>query len=109
MAMGFILAIAAHRKVALVGEGGEEVESVLVFGERHFGPVFTDKCGPLGRCFGGEGNFHRLEARRNVGKPDIIPVLGSEFGFGHAPRRTTNGSDTKALAFGPWTTQPDYA
>jgi hypothetical protein len=39
MAMGFVLAVAADREVALAGEGGEELDGVAVLRRCRLGPV----------------------------------------------------------------------
>src|SRR6185436_4363876 len=64
----------------------------------HLCPVFLRE-----RCpFGGRGDLlsalHRFEARRQVRKPDVVPVLRGELGLGHAARRPAHRTDAGAFA-----------
>ena len=74
MAMRLIFAVAADREVDLMGQHGEQFDRVAVFGSRHLGPVFFEKCRPLRGRLGLMGELHRFEARGEVGKPHVVPV-----------------------------------
>jgi len=99
MAMGFVFTVAADGEIGVMGESGEEFDGVAVFGRGHFGAVLLDEFGPLSRSVGGEGEFHDRKARGEVRKPDVLPVLGSEFRFGDTAWRTTHGADTQTFVF----------
>ena len=51
---------------------------------------------------GGLGLLHGLGAGREVGAPDVVPVLCRELLFGHAARRAAYGADTGAFVEGAW-------
>jgi len=99
MAMGFVFTVAADGEIGVMGERGEEFDGMAVFGSGHFGAILFDEFVPLGRIRGGEAEFHDRKTRGEVRKPNVVPVLGSEFGFGHAAWRTTNGAYAQAFVF----------
>jgi hypothetical protein len=75
MAMCFVLAVATHLEVALAGQRREQLDGVAVLRSSHFSPVLLDELGPLRRCLGLLAELHGLDARREVGKPHVVPVL----------------------------------
>jgi len=109
MTMRFILAVAADGEIALVGQHRQQLDGVAVLRGCHFSPVLLNEPGPLSRGFGGQGELHGPKARRQVGKPHIVPILRGEFGLGHTPRRTTHGSDAYAFPFHSRAAEPDDA
>jgi len=105
--MRFVLAVATHRKVRLMGERGQQFQRMPIIRSRHFGTIPFDESGPLGGGFGGEAELHGFKARRQVREPDVIPVLRGEFGLGHPARRTANRSNAETLPCYSRTTEPD--
>src|SRR5262245_27292003 len=73
----------------------QKFDGAAVFRGSHFGPILPDERPPLSRSRGCKGQFHDWDAGGKIREPDIIPVLGSKFGFGNAPRRTPHGSDAE--------------
>ena len=65
MAVCLVLAIATHRKVAGVGQGGEQFERVTGLGAGHFRAVFLAEDGPLSGGLGLLPQLHGLDARRD--------------------------------------------
>lgn len=64
---------------------------------RHLGPVSPRECSPLGCRRGSLREFHRLNARREVGEPDIEPVSGRELRLRNTAWRSANGTDPYSL------------
>lgn|GEM_PF-2635798 len=52
---------------------------------------------PLGRSLGGQRVFHRRRARRQLGKPDVVPVVRAVAVLGHASGRAAYCADAKSL------------
>ncbi len=75
---------------------------MAVLGCSHLRSVPANKRGPLGWSPGILPKLHRFDARRQVGEPDVVPVLARERSFGNATRRTTNRSDTEAFVLRSW-------
>jgi len=73
----------------------------------HFGPVSLYKFLPLSRRLGSLCQFHRDEARRQDGKPDVVPIPGCEVCFGNTTRRTTHSSDTNTFSFDAGGSKPN--
>lgn len=78
MAVPFVLAVAADRKVGMMGQRGEQLESVVVLWSRHFLPVLPDERRPPGWSLGCLSELHSLVTRRKVGEPHVVPVLRCE-------------------------------
>lgn len=97
MAAGFVGAVAADGEIRGVRKGGEEGEVVFRGGRGHLGFVAAGEGGPLRGRFGGEAELHRGDAGREVGEPDVIPVLSGELGFRDATGRAANGAEAKAF------------
>ena|SRR5882724_10652806 len=68
---------------------------------RHFGSVFPIENRPLRRRDGALAEFHRLDGRSEVRKPDIIPVQRGELRLRHTSRWPSNSADPRALSWQP--------
>src|SRR6185369_3168632 len=107
MAVLLIFTVAADREVSLVGQPGEQFNGMSILGRSHLGAVLLDKRCPLSRCFGFLPLLHCFDARGQVGKPHVIPILRGELSLWHPPGWTANSSDTYALICCSCTSQPD--
>src|SRR5690349_2904867 len=93
MAARLVLAIAAHGEVRLVRERGEEREVVLGLRALHLRAVLAHERAPLRRRARRQPQLHGLHARREIGKPYVVPVPRRELPLRHAARRTPHGPD----------------
>ena len=109
MTMRFVFAVATDGEVGAVGECGEKFDGVGVFVCGHFSAILFDESGPLSWSFGGERELHGPEAWGEVREPDVVPVLGGEFGLGHTARRTANGADAQTFVSCSRAAEPDDA
>src|SRR3954453_14684418 len=109
MTMRFILAIAANGKIRMMRQRGQKLDSVAVLWCGHFSAVLFYKLPPLGRRRRLLRDFHCPEARSQVRKPHIIPVLRCELRLRHTPWRTSNGSDAQTLILCSLSAQSDHA
>jgi len=79
---------------------GEQVERAGIAGFAHLAPVLLREGRPVRRALGVLGalaELHRLDARREVREPDVVPVLARERRLRHAARRPPHGADAQAL------------
>src|SRR5262249_33166911 len=77
----------------------QQFDGMAVFRPGHFSAVLLNEPGPLRRSLSGQGKFHGLKARRQVGEPDVKPVLRCKFGFGDTARRAADRPETNAFTF----------
>ena len=75
----------------------------------HLSPVSLNELGPLSRCVGSLSELNGFDARRQVWKPDIVPVPRCELSLGNASRRTTDRADSYSLPFHSPAAEPDDA
>src|SRR5690606_13500974 len=109
VAVRLVLAITAHREVRVVRQRGEQLDGVRVLRLRHLRAGLPGERRPLGRRRGLLRLLHRLDARRQVRKPDVVPVARRELRLRHAPRRAAHRADSQALVDGPVGSETDYA
>src|SRR5262245_38018135 len=109
MAARLVLAIAADRKVRVLRKRGEHIEHPAVVRLRHLGAVLASERRPLRCRLRTLPQLHRSIARREVRKPDVVPVLRSELFLRHAARRAAYRPDAQAFAVASRSSQPDDA
>lgn len=98
MAAGFILAIAAHRKVGLVREGGEQVEEMRRFRLFHLGAKLPLKGLPPASIVAGmQCKGDQIRRGRQGRQPNVIEVAPGEVGFGNAAGRAADRAQAEAL------------
>jgi len=107
MASGSLGTITTHGKVCMVRQRGKEIQRPACLGRIHFGPESFDKVGPGTRRVGIFRLRNELGARRQVGKPDVIPVLRRILGFRNAARRSAHGANPKAFVACAVGSKPD--
>ena len=64
----------------------------------HLGAVLLLERGPFTRRLRGLRELHRRKARREVGKPYVVPILRSVLGFLYPARRTPYGADAQSFS-----------
>src|SRR5690606_25175003 len=92
-----ILAIAAYRKVRAAREHGEQLNAASCIRRRHLLAVLPLETLPLSITLRRESELHRLDGRRQVRIPDVVPVLPRELRLRHTPWRTPHCPDACAL------------
>ncbi len=97
MAAGLLLAVATHRQIGGVGEGGQQRQIVSGCRGRQLRLVRFAEGRPLGRGLRGLPQLHGFAARGEVGEPDVIPVLAGKLGLWYAAWRATYRADPQPL------------
>ena len=98
MAVTLVFTIAAYRKVCAVRKSSQKVDRVPGLGRRHFHLVFPCEGGPLGGRRGLLAKLHGQGAGREVGEPDVVPVLGRKLQLGDSSRRTAHRPNPRSFA-----------
>src|SRR5215813_5502876 len=75
MAARLVLAVAADREVRVARECREYVEGARAIRLRHLRAVLPEERPLLLVGAGYEAHLHRLDARREIGKPDVVPIV----------------------------------
>src|SRR5688572_27237089 len=98
MTSGLVFTVTAHGEIRDVRERGQEREVVLRVRPGHLGQILATVRVPLGLGLRAESHLHRLEARREVREPHVIPVVPREAIPGHAARRAADRPHPQTLA-----------
>src|SRR5690349_486526 len=106
MAMGLVLAITTYREICGMRKSCEHIQSAGGIRVCHLGTVLPFERRPLCRCSSAVRSLHRLEAGREIRKPDVVPILGCELGLRYAAGRTTNRSNAQTLVLGARAPEP---
>src|SRR5512135_1369507 len=88
-----------------MGQPREQFERMARLRRAHLGAVLPPKRGPLRGRFSLLAELHRPDARREIGEPDVVPVLRGEFALRHAARRAPDGADAQAFVLRPWSAE----
>lgn len=90
--------VAAHRKILLGGERGQQCDQSLRPRLAHLGAIATLECCP---AFGGKRRGaspgDQCRARSQLRNPNIVVVASPQVVFAHSPRRVAHGSEPEAL------------
>lgn len=98
MAASLVLTIAAHREIRRMRQRGQQFQIVLCVARSHLGPVLPGERRPLRRRCRFLSEFHRLDARRQIREPDVVPILPRELRLRHPAWRTPDGPDPRAFS-----------
>ena len=102
-------AVTTDRKIRRLRQRREYIERAACIGGGHLGAVFFCERRPLlgGRC--AESELHRSDARRQIWKPYVVPILGCELKFRYPAWRTSYGSDSHAFIAMPFGSESNDA
>src|SRR5512137_372957 len=101
MAVRLVLAITPDREVRLMRQPREQFERVASLRRIHLRAVLPAERRPLRRRRRLLSELHRLDARREIREPDVVPIPRRELGLRHAARRPPDGADAQALVRRP--------
>lgn len=93
-----IVAIAAEREIGCVRECGEGVEEVAHVGALHLGMEAFGETRPRSLRITRACGLHQFLTRREIRKPDVIPVIFSEAVSGNATWRAAYSSEAHSFA-----------
>src|SRR5258708_1100533 len=107
MATRFILAVAAEREICVVRQCCQHLDGARCIGLRHLGPVALGKACPLRGVAGLPSELHRLDARCQVGIPNVVPVPTGELRLRNATRWSPHRTDSRPFSGRSLAAKPD--
>jgi hypothetical protein len=98
MATLLVSTIATDREVCRMRKRGKDIKDSAGFRPLHFSPEPASETLPRLLVSAQLKAAHQLWRWREVGEPDVEPILDSVAPFGYAPRRTPDGTDAETFA-----------
>ena len=107
MTTRLVLAIAADREVGPVRQRSQRVENVTGVRLLHLSAVTPDERLPRTFRVAGESDRNKLRTRRQIRKPDVVPVVRRLARARNTARRTPHSADAHAFITNAGSAQSD--
>src|SRR5262245_6362787 len=102
MTPGLVGAVAADRERRRMRERREQVQDPDLLGGRHLPAVPLHEGGPLAPSPRSPGERDQPGARRELGKPEVVPVPRGVLALRDAAGWVPHGPEAEAFARDPW-------